>query len=272
MPLEYAGGGRAGRARRRPRRRSGSSTSATSARPRSAARAPRLREPLPDRDLGKIAPGQAQYTLFCTDDGGVVDDLIAYLRADDEVFLIPNAANCATVVELLADAAPAGVEVANRHPDYAVLAVQGTRVRRGPGSGRASRPDTTTCRFVDVDRAGAVDGLPHRLHRRAGLRAGRAGRGGRGRLGRAAGGRRAVRAAAGRARRPRHAAHRDGLSAARPGHLAGDHPGPGPAGWAVGWKKDDFFGDAALRAEKEAGPARMLRGLRPSAGASRGPA
>ena len=30
-------------------------------------------------DLGKIAPGQAQYTLICNDDGGVVDDLIAYL-------------------------------------------------------------------------------------------------------------------------------------------------------------------------------------------------
>ena len=31
-------------------------------------------------DLGKIAPGQAQYTLLCNADGGVVDDLIAYLR------------------------------------------------------------------------------------------------------------------------------------------------------------------------------------------------
>ena len=49
-------------------------------------------------DLGKIAPGQAQYTLCCADDGGVVDDLIAYLRADDEVFLIPNAANTTEVV------------------------------------------------------------------------------------------------------------------------------------------------------------------------------
>ena len=32
-------------------------------------------------DLAKIAPGQAQYTLICNDDGGVVDDLIAYLRS-----------------------------------------------------------------------------------------------------------------------------------------------------------------------------------------------
>ena len=32
-------------------------------------------------DLGRIAPGQAQYTLCCDESGGVVDDLIAYLAA-----------------------------------------------------------------------------------------------------------------------------------------------------------------------------------------------
>ena len=32
-------------------------------------------------------------------------------------------------------------------------------------------------------------------------------------------------------------------------------------GWAVGWKKPEFFGAAALRAEKEAGSSRVLRGL-----------
>jgi aminomethyltransferase len=30
----------------------------------------------------------------------------------------------------------------------------------------------------------------------------------------------------------------------------------------VGWTKDAFFGDAALRAEKERGPDRLLRGLK----------
>jgi aminomethyltransferase len=33
-------------------------------------------------------------------------------------------------------------------------------------------------------------------------------------------------------------------------------------GWAVGWKKDAFWGRDALLAEKEAGPKRLLRGLR----------
>ena len=40
-------------------------------------------------------------------------------------------------------------------------------------------------------------------------------------------------------------------------------------GWAVGWKKESFFGDEALRAEKQAGPTRLLRGLWRSVAASR---
>jgi aminomethyltransferase len=33
-------------------------------------------------------------------------------------------------------------------------------------------------------------------------------------------------------------------------------------GWAIGWKKEGFWGREALLAEKEAGPRRLLRGLR----------
>ena len=75
----------------------------------------------------RIGPGKAQYTLCCNESGGVVDDLIAYLRSDDDVFLIPNAANTATVVAMLQEAAPEGVEVTDLHEDYVVLAVQGPR-------------------------------------------------------------------------------------------------------------------------------------------------
>ncbi|HET6561456.1 MAG TPA: glycine cleavage system aminomethyltransferase GcvT [Marmoricola sp.] len=79
-------------------------------------------------DLGRIGPGQAQYTLCCDDaTGGVVDDLIAYLHADDHVFLVPNAANTAEVARRLRSAAPSGVTVTDQHEAYAVLAVQGPR-------------------------------------------------------------------------------------------------------------------------------------------------
>ncbi|MEO8889194.1 MAG: glycine cleavage system protein T, partial [Jatrophihabitantaceae bacterium] len=78
-------------------------------------------------DLGRIEPGQAQYTLCCDTSGGVVDDLIAYLVSDEEVFLVPNAANTAEVVRRLAAAAPESVEVIGQHADFGVLAVQGPK-------------------------------------------------------------------------------------------------------------------------------------------------
>jgi aminomethyltransferase len=78
-------------------------------------------------DLSKIGPGRAQYTLLCTPSGGVADDMIAYLKSADEVFLVPNAANTSGVAGILADAAPDGVTVTDQHRDFAVIAVQGPR-------------------------------------------------------------------------------------------------------------------------------------------------
>ena len=54
-------------------------------------------------------------------------------------------------------------------------------------------------------------------------------------------------------------------------------PNQAGLGWAVGWKKDAFWGRDALVAEKEAGPQRRLRGLvaararHPAAGHDRQP-
>ena len=76
-------------------------------------------------DLDRITSGQAQYNLFCNDKGGVIDDLIVYEFADDDIFIIPNASNCAQVAEDLSAKAPSGITVKNIHQEYAVLAVQG---------------------------------------------------------------------------------------------------------------------------------------------------
>src|SRR6201999_2828983 len=78
-------------------------------------------------DLGRVGPGKAQYTLCCTESGGVIDDLIAYYVDDEEIFLVPNAANTAAVVHALQAAAPAELTTTNQHREYAVLAVQGPR-------------------------------------------------------------------------------------------------------------------------------------------------
>ncbi len=78
-------------------------------------------------DIHRIEAGSAQYTMCCADDGGVIDDLIAYRVSNDEVFLMPNAANTSGVVAALHDAAPAGITVTGQHDDYVVIAVQGPR-------------------------------------------------------------------------------------------------------------------------------------------------
>jgi aminomethyltransferase len=76
-------------------------------------------------DLTKIHDGSAQYTLLCTPEGGVVDDLIAYRNSETDFFLVPNASNTSDVVSVLQQQAPAGIAVINLHNEYAVLAVQG---------------------------------------------------------------------------------------------------------------------------------------------------
>jgi aminomethyltransferase len=79
-------------------------------------------------DLNRIGPGRAQYTLCCDEStGGVVDDLIVYHGGDDDLHLVPNAANTPEVVRRLRAAAPDGLEIVDRHHDFAILAVQGPR-------------------------------------------------------------------------------------------------------------------------------------------------
>jgi aminomethyltransferase len=78
-------------------------------------------------DLMRISDGKAQYTLLCNEDGGVVDDLIAYRNSDQDFFLIPNASNTTDVVRVLIEQAPAEIRIENLHERFAVLALQGPK-------------------------------------------------------------------------------------------------------------------------------------------------
>ena len=80
-------------------------------------------------DPGTLEPGQAQYSMLCAPDGGVIDDVIVY-RTDPGYLVVCNAANRDAVVSHLA-ALHAGTEldvgVEDRSDRTALIAPQGPR-------------------------------------------------------------------------------------------------------------------------------------------------
>ena len=213
-------------------------------------------------DLGRIGPGKAQYTLCCNDSGGVIDDLIAYYVSDDEVFLVPNAANTAAVVAALQERAPAGLAITDEHRSYAVLAVQGPKSAEVLAAlGLPSEMDYMG--YADAEFAG----VPVRV-----CRTGYTGEHGYELLpewDRAAVVFDALAAAVTEAGgQPAGLGARDTLRTEMGYPLHGHELSPdisplqARCGWAIGWKKDAFWGRENLVAEKEAGPRRVLRGLK----------
>ncbi len=213
-------------------------------------------------DLTRITDGKAQYTLLCNDDGGVVDDLIAYRNSDEDFFLIPNASNTADVVRVLQSQAPQEISVTNLHEEFAVLALQGPdahAVIKSLGLNPTmdymafAHVSIGGCQVIlcrtgytgehgyeivpDWDDASVVwDVLVQAMEAFGGEICG-------------LGSRDTLRTEMGY---PLHG-HELTLSIT---------PFQASAGWAIGWKKENFRGAGTLRSQREEGAVRTLRALK----------
>jgi aminomethyltransferase len=79
-------------------------------------------------DVAKLFPGRVLYSPMCYPSGGVVDDLLVYMRGPDDYFLCINAGNIDKDLAWLREqAAKFAVTITDRSADYALLAVQGPR-------------------------------------------------------------------------------------------------------------------------------------------------
>jgi aminomethyltransferase len=77
-------------------------------------------------DVGRLFPGRVLYSPMCYPTGGVVDDLLVYLRGPEDYFLCINAGNIDKDLAWIQEqAAGFNVVVTDRSADYAQLAVQG---------------------------------------------------------------------------------------------------------------------------------------------------
>jgi glycine cleavage system T protein (aminomethyltransferase) len=86
-----------------------------------------LLEGVLSNDLGRIGPGQAQYTLLTNERGGIVDDLVVYQLTAFRFLLVVNAANTGLDFEWLKEREITGSDVRDVSDQYALIAVQGPR-------------------------------------------------------------------------------------------------------------------------------------------------
>lgn len=79
-------------------------------------------------DVAKLFPGRVLYSPMCYPEGGVVDDLLVYMRAVGDYFLCINAGNIEKdLAWIRGQAAAFKVTITDRCADYALLAVQGPK-------------------------------------------------------------------------------------------------------------------------------------------------
>src|SRR6266851_1435110 len=85
------------------------------------------------RDLSRIRPGEAAYSVVCDPRGGILDDVIAYVLGESEVLFVFNASNRLTDIawfEAQRDRLGLNVELDDRTLRTALIGVQGPQAQQ----------------------------------------------------------------------------------------------------------------------------------------------
>lgn len=80
------------------------------------------------RDLSRIRPGEAAYSVLCQPDGGIVDDVIGYVLGDQQILFVFNASNRESDLAFFAEQRDRGrldVNLDDRTLQTALIGVQG---------------------------------------------------------------------------------------------------------------------------------------------------
>src|SRR5690606_25121971 len=108
-------------------------------------------------DASTIAVGQAQYSAFCGNDGGVLDDCIVY-RFDDHYMLVINASNVDKDRDWISrHAGRFDTQVIDRSDETGLIALQGPKAQEILA--RITDADLDSIRYYHFDR-GTVEGVP----------------------------------------------------------------------------------------------------------------
>lgn len=86
-----------------------------------------LIQKISSNDASKLTPGKAQYSCMPNNDGGVVDDLIIYMIAENEYMLVVNASNIEKDWNWISQHNDLNVEMENRSEEWSLLAIQGPK-------------------------------------------------------------------------------------------------------------------------------------------------
>ena len=80
-------------------------------------------------DASRLHVGQAQYSILCYPDGGIVDDILVYKLSETRYMLCVNASNAEKDFDWIKNQCSADlpVELNNASKDYAQLAIQGPK-------------------------------------------------------------------------------------------------------------------------------------------------